>query len=157
MKSFLKKITQYSKKNIRTVAKKSFVTNFSTIQLFNYLTIILISIINLIMPAYAFEDYIITTNGKLTDISIENNKIVDVYPLITIMNDKNTLMVSPLQEGKTRVCVLKNGKDKVMFYIEITENKTIIDEVEGFEFLSLDFPIKDDFELDEPPMLKGVK
>ena len=113
--------------------------------------------INLILPAHAFEDYIITTNGKLTDISIENNKIVDIYPLITIMNDKNTLMVSPLQEGKTRFCVLKNGKDKVMFHIEITENKTIIEDVEGFDILALDSPMRDEFELDEPPMLKEAK
>ena len=109
------------------------------------------------LQAQAFEDYIITTNGKLTDISIENNKIVDIYPLITIMNDKNTLMVSPLQEGKTRFCVLKNGKDKVMFHIEITENKTIIEDVEGFDILALDSPMRDEFELDEPPMLKEAK
>ena len=51
----------------------------------------------------AFEDYLITTKGRLTDISIEDNTIVDVYPVITLMNDKNTLMVSPLAIGKTRV------------------------------------------------------
>ena len=109
------------------------------------------------LQTHAFEDYIITTNGKLTDISIENNKIVDIYPLITIMNDKNTLMVSPLQEGKTRFCVLKNGKDKVMFHIEITENKTTIEDVEGFDILALDSPMREEFELDEPPMLKEAK
>ena len=156
MKSFLKNFFQYFKNN-RIKVKKNFVTNYSAIQLFNYSTIILILAINLILPSHAFEDYIITTNGKLTDISIENNKIVDIYPLITIMNDKNTLMVSPLQEGKTRFCVLKNGKDKVMFHIEITENKTIIEDVEGFDILALDSPMRDEFELDEPPMLKEAK
>ncbi len=117
-------------------------------------------IINLIffstLQAHAFEDYIITTKGKLTDISIENNKIVDVYPLITIMNDKNTLMVSPLNEGKTRVCVLKNGKEKIIFNIKVEKNKTFIDSVEGFKILSLDSPHKE-FILDEPPVLKEVQ
>ena len=109
------------------------------------------------LQAHAFEDYIITTNGKLTDISIENNKIVDVYPLITIMNDKNTLIVSPLMVGKTRVCVLKNNKEKVLFNIEVQQNKTIIDEVKGFEILSIDSPLQeDDFILDEPPLWKGA-
>ena len=157
MKSFLKKISQYSNKNNRTEAKKSFVTNPSSFQLFHYSTIILILIINLTMPAHAFEDYIITTNGKLTDISIENNKIVDVYPIITVMNDKNTLMVTPLKEGKTRVCFLKNNKEKVMFNIEVTEEKTLIDEVEGFDILSLDSPVEENFILDEPPIFKEVK
>ena len=119
-----------------------------------FLTIIFVLCFSL--QAQAFEDYIITTNGKLTDISIENNKIVDVYPLITIMNEKNTLMVSPLQVGKTRVCVLKNNKEKIMFHIEVEENKTTIKEVEGFEILSLDSPNEEDFILDEPPMLKEV-
>lgn len=109
------------------------------------------------LQAHAFEDYIITTNGKLTDISIENNKIVDVYPLITVMNEKNTLIVSPLQVGKTRVCVLKNDKEKIMFNVEVNEYKTSIDEVEGFDILSLDSPDEEEFQLDEPPMLKEIQ
>lgn len=109
------------------------------------------------LQAHAFEDYIITTKGKLTDISIEDNTIVDVYSLITLMNDKNTLMVSPMKIGKTRVCVLKNGKEKILFNVEVRENKTIIDEVNGFEILSLDSPDGGEFELDEPPMLKEVQ
>ena len=110
-----------------------------------------------VLQAQAFEDYLVMTQGKLTDISIEDNTIVDVYPLITLMNDKNTLMVSPMKIGKTRVCVLKNGKEKILFNVEVRENKTIIDEVNGFEILSLDSPDGGGFELDEPPMLKEVQ
>lgn len=106
------------------------------------------------LQANAFEDCIITTKGKLTDISIENNKIVNVYPLITLFNNKNTLIVEPLKAGKTRFCVLKNGKEKVMFNIEITENNTIIDEVKGFDIKVLDVPHKE-FVLDEPPLVLG--
>ena len=118
-----------------------------------FLTIIFVLCFSL--QVHAFEDYIITTKGKLTDISIEDNTIVDVYPIITLMNNKNTLMVSPLKTGKTRVCVLKNGKDKIMFNIEVQENKTFIDNVENFEILSLDQPEDNKFVLDEPPTLKG--
>lgn len=121
-----------------------------------YSTILLLLIANLALPTLAFEDYIITTKGKLTDISIEDNTIVDIYPLITIMNDKNTLMVSPLKTGKTRFCVLKNNKEKIMFQIEVLKNKTIIQEVKGFEILSLDKPIEE-IEIDKPPLLKEVE
>ena len=75
----------------------------------------------IILPAQAFEDCVISTDGKLTDISIEQNDIIDVYPIFTIMNEKNTLFVHPLKAGKTRFCVLKNGKH-------------------GFEILGLDIP-----------------
>ncbi len=108
----------------------------------------------LFSPVFAYQDCIVTTDGKLTDISIENNKLVDVYPLVTVMNEKNTLIVHPLSEGSTRFCVLKNNKNIVMFNIKITKNETIIDEVEGFVILPIDKPFKDDerFELDKPWM-----
>lgn len=82
----------------------------------------------------------ISTDGKLSDISIEHNDIIDVYPIFTIMNEKNTLFVHPLKTGKTRFCVLKNGKQKVMFNVEVTEEGTTIGEVAGFEILVLDIP-----------------
>ncbi len=110
----------------------------------------------LLAPVYAYQDYIVTANGKLTDISIEDNKVIDVYPLVTIMNDKNTLIVHPLKVGSTRFCVLKNNKNIVMFNIKVEQDKTQIDEVEGFDILPIDTPdgVRDNetFELDIPPM-----
>ena len=99
---------------------------------------------------FAFQDCIIESDGKLTDISIENNTIVDVCPIFTIMNEKNTLYVHPLKEGQTRICVLKDGKQKVMFNIEITENETKIDDVDGFDILTIDEP-PEEIDIDEPP------
>lgn len=99
---------------------------------------------------FAFQDCIIESDGKLTDISIENNTIVDVYPIFTVMNERNTLYVHPLKEGQTRICVLKNGKQKVMFNVQITENETTIDDIEGFDILTIDEP-PEEIDIDEPP------
>ena len=123
------------------------------IKLFTFMSLFLL----MPLASNAFEDYIVTTDGTLTDISIEDNTVVDVYPLITIMNKKNTLFFHPLKTGQTQVSVLKNGKEKVIFNVKITEFKTTVDNVNGFELLSLDVP-PDFFELDEPPMMyKEVK
>ena len=81
---------------------------------------------NVIFPVFAYQDCIVTTDGKLTDISIENNKLVDVYPLVTVMNEKNTLIVHPLSEGSTRFLCLKNNKNIVMFNIKITKTETLL-------------------------------
>lgn len=126
-----------------------------------------------ILPAQAFEDCVVSTDGKLSDISIEKNDIIDVYPLYTVMNEKNTLFVHPLKEGKTRFCILKNGKEIVMFNVEVTKENTIIDDVDGFDILTIDTPpgVNDgagrlklqvdkkeenaDFDLDLPPMFGG--
>lgn len=138
-----------------------------------YILILLFSI--LILPVFAFEDCVVATNGKLTDIKIQNNDIIDVYPLITIMNDKNTLFVHPLKAGSTKFTVIKNGKDKYLFNVKVSDNSTQIDEVKGFDILTIDCPPNtyeyyfdldeppanpaDDFinNLDEPPALRGEK
>ncbi len=112
----------------------------------------------IMLPAQAFQDCVITADGKLSDISIEQNDIIDVYPLFTVMNEKNTLFVHPLKEGKTRLCVLKNNKNIVMFTVEVKPDETIISEAEGFEILSIDPPPEaegDIFELDPPPKIKS--
>jgi len=116
---------------------------------------LIILIFFLQLQAYALEDCIIMTQGKLTDIKIEDNTLLNVYPLITIMNDKNTLMVSPLKEGKTSFSVLKNNKERFIFEVEITKNETFIKEVKGFEILTIDELETDKLELDEPPIKLG--
>ena len=102
----------------------------------------------------AFQDCVVMNNGKITDINIEDNTIIDVYPLITVMNEKNTLIVHPLKTGKTRFCALKNNKNLVLFEVEVTDFGTKIIHPEDFEVLSIDTPDDEfefDFELDEPP------
>ena len=107
------------------------------------------------LQTQAFEECIITTDGKLTDIKIENNQVVDIYPLITIMNDRNTLFVKPLKEGETSFSILKNGKNIYKFDIKISENKTEISEEKGFQILTLDAPPQQyEIELDTPPQIK---
>ena len=109
-----------------------------------------------IQSVQAYEDCIISTDGKLTNIQIKDNTMVDVCPIITIMNEKNMLMVHPLKTGETTVCVLKDDKDIIDFNIKITEDETIIEEVEGLEILTLDEP-EEPLELDEPPVMKNIK
>ena len=105
------------------------------------------------MPAFGFEDIIITNNGRLTDIKIENHEIIDVFPLITIMNDKNTIIVHPLKEGQSNFSVLKNGKKITTFSVKVETDKTIIDSVNGFDILPIDAPPGVyEYELDLPPI-----
>lgn len=122
--------------------------------------ILLIAFILINVQTYAFQDGIVINKDKLTDINIEDNSVVDVFPLTTIMNDKNTLIVHPLKEGKTRFCVLKNGKTLALFTVEITEFETLINSPAGFEVFILDTPEEAEeygFKLDIPPAIKSNK
>lgn len=117
---------------------------------------IIFSLILTTLASQAFEDCIITTDGKLTNINIEDNTVVDVFPLVTVMNDKNTLIVHPLKQGQTRFCVLKNDKHLALFNVSVYELETEIEAPDGYEVLTLDAPNNlFEFELDEPPMINN--
>lgn len=119
--------------------------------------LILLSIFSINLQAQAFEDYIITTNGKLTNIKIENNQIIDVFPLITVMNEKNTLIVHPLKEGTTCFSIKKNMTESFLFHVKVLKDETIIAPVDGFNILPLDEPpIILDYAIDKPPIIKNI-
>ena len=104
-------------------------------------------------PVFAFEDCIITNDSKLTDIRIENHDVIDVFPLITVSNEKNTLIVHPLKTGRSNFSVLKNDKNIVLFSVKVDSEKTTILPVDGFEILGLDTPPDFfEYELDFPPI-----
>ena len=106
------------------------------------------------IPAFAYEDCIIASDGKLTDIKIQHNDIIDVFPLITIMNNKNTLVIHPLKEGSTKFTVVKNNKDKFLFSVKVSDEETEVSRNEGFEVMTIDCPpgaYEYYFDLDEPP------
>lgn len=142
-------------KNITKKQNNKF-NNSSKIRVFTRPLVHLLAIAALfiVLPAYSYEDCIISTNGKMTDIKIQHNDIIDVFPLVTLMNDKNTIIVHPLKVGKTKFSILKNQKDKYIFDVEVRENETIVDEKEGFDILTVDCPPDSfgyDFLLDKPP------
>ena len=106
------------------------------------------------LPAYSFEDIIISSSEKITDIKIEFNNIINVYPLITLTNDKKILMVEPLKEGSSRFIVTKDKKEQVVFSVKVEKDKTVVEAPESFEVLPLDIPVdifEYEFDLDEPP------
>ena len=121
-----------------------------------YLILVLFLIFTSFSVVFAFEDCMIFSDGKMTNISIQDHNIIDVYPLITVMNKKNTLIVHPLKNGKTTFSILKDDRDKYVFNVSINKTGTTIDSVDGFEICTLDEPPQDDgFDLDLPPLKMG--
>ncbi len=99
----------------------------------------------------AYEEYLLTTTDKLTDIKVEDKQIVDVYPIVTIMNNKNNLIIHPNKVGETKFSVVKNS-EKYEFNVKITEDDIQIESKEGFTIISIDnFPPILDCNLDLPP------
>ena len=114
--------------------------------------LLLLFLLMSMQTSFALEDCLVTTNKKLSDIRIEDNTVIDVFPLYTIMNEKNTLIVHPLKIGTTRFSVLKENKNIILFNVKVTEDSTEISPAEGFDILEIDCPPNFyEFELDVPP------
>ena len=106
------------------------------------------------LQAQAFEDFILSTDGKISNIKIENSSIVNINPLTTILNEKNTLFIIPQKLGETSFSLQKNN-ETFKFSIKIDEEETTISEIDGFEIVSLDsHPVILDCEIDAPPEFK---
>lgn len=111
---------------------------------------LILTILSLLsLQAQAFEEVVVSSNAKLTDIKIKDNSIINVYPLVTIMNEKNTLFFEPLGIGNTEVCILKDEKNLVVFNVEVKEDETIVECAEEFDVLAIDLP--HELTLDLPP------
>ena len=106
------------------------------------------------LQAQAFEELVLSADEKISDIKIEDNSILNIYPLTTILNEKNILFLVPQKTGNTSFSLLKEGK-KYNFDVKITESDTDVAEQGGFEILPLDnHPIILDCDIDIPPIIK---
>ena len=103
---------------------------------------------------FAFEDSVVISREKLSDIRIEDHSIIDVFPLATIMNEKKILIIHPLKSGTTRFSALKGDKNIVLFTVNVKEDSTTVEGDEKyFDIHQIDNPPNYyEFELDAPPI-----
>ena len=106
------------------------------------------------LQAQALEDFIMSTDSKISDIKIKDTSVININPLTTILNEKNTLFITPIKIGETSFSLQKNNKI-FNFNVVVKDNETIISENDEFEIVSLDtHPQILDCEIDTPPVLK---
>ena len=106
------------------------------------------------LQAQAFEDFVLSTDTKISNITIKDTSVININPLPTILNEKNTLFIIPQKIGETSFSLQKDGKI-FNFNVVVKDNETIISENDEFEIVSLDtHPQILDCEIDTPPVLK---
>lgn len=107
--------------------------------------------INFMLPALAFEDYMIVSNSIVKSIAVGNDKILDAKPVYTIDNEKKIIILTPLSEGKTKLLINTADGEKIID-VKITDKKTTIKPEEGFEYFEMDIP-PEEIEIPEPPFI----
>ena len=106
------------------------------------------------LQAQAFEDFILSTDSKISNIKIKDTSVININPLTTILNEKNILFITPIKIGETSFSLQK--EDKIFnFNVVVKDKETIISKNDEFEIVSLDtHPQILDCEIDLPPVLK---
>lgn len=110
---------------------------------------LLLIILLISSPVFAFEDYIIISNNPVKSVSPENSEIVDAKALFTIDNQKKTIIVTPKQIGNSTLNIkLNDGKDKIE--VKVTKESTTINAPEGYNCYVIDSPPAQD-DIPMPP------
>ena len=100
--------------------------------------------------AFSFENYIITSENKITNVENKTPDIIDVKILTTIMNEKNTVIVECKKAGKGEFVLTSRGMlDK--FTVNSSEEKSTIVYPKGYFCHVLD-KAPGVYELDPPPV-----
>ena len=142
--------------------------------------IIFIAIINLFsLHSYAQEkfginlikneNYLILMNKPVIDLIANNKNSMSFEILTTLYNERNQILLKPLQDGTYRLYVTLDNNDFIIFEINIDKKNEKIDiqkskYIKSILKLDVVTPKKNEeikFKLDEPPTLKqdleGVK
>ena len=102
-----------------------------------FLLLLLITMIP--FQAFAFEDYIITSDKPVKAVFSSDDSIVSVAPFFTIDNNKDTIIVKTKKEGNAEITVKRNDKD-VVIKVSVESDKTTFESGDEFVFFPLDKP-----------------
>jgi len=126
----------------------------------------IILILNLIvfiqLQVMALEDCIIYSENPVKSVYSEDENILEIIPLYNIDNTKNTMILRPKSIGKTLI-ILETTDGEAFIDAEITENKTILPELENLKYFVLDKPdiqninTKNNEDVREKPVLRGME
>jgi hypothetical protein len=101
--------------------------------------LIIFLILMLPLQTFAFEDYLILSDKPVSSITWSDDNILSAFPLLTIDNKKNSIVVRAKTEGFA-ILTIETDKSNANIEVKVTKDKTILSAVEGFTYFVLDKP-----------------
>lgn len=112
--------------------------------------------LTLIQPAFAYEDFIISIGDTVAQIKNKNPELIDIQILTTLMNERDTIVVSSKKEGTGYFSIiLENGRIS-NFKVDINEKNSEIQSKDKYNIFKID-DIAKEMELDLPPEVEWNK
>lgn len=108
-----------------------------------------------IPKVFAFDDYVVHTTKPVSKVVSSDRNIVTANVLVTIMNEKDTILISPKSEGKA-ILIFEFKDETITVPVTVKKNRTVFKKNTGLDFVKLD-PPPQLFQIDLPPRTEGVK
>ena len=99
--------------------------------------ILFILLIFLIPQAQAFEDYLILSDSPVSSINWSDDDVISATPLLTIDNNKNTIILEAKKEGMA-ILAIETLDGTAQIKVDVTSDKTRLQDVDGFTYYTLD-------------------
>lgn len=104
---------------------------------------------------FAFDDYVVHTTKPVNKVVSSDRNIVTANVLVTIMNEKDTILISPKGEGKA-ILIFEFSDETITVPVTVKKNRAVFKKNTGLEFVKLD-PPPQLFQIDLPPRTEGIK
>lgn len=108
-----------------------------------------------IPKVFAFDDYVVHTTKPVNKVVSSDRNIVTANVLVTIMNEKDTILISPKSEGKA-ILIFEFKDETITVPVTVKKNRTAFKKNTVLEFVKLD-PPPQLFQIDLPPRTEGIK
>ena len=108
-----------------------------------------------IPKVFAFDDYVVHTTKPVNKVVSSDRNIVTANVLVTIMNEKDTILISPKSEGKA-ILIFEFKDETITVPVTVKKNRTAFKKNTGLEFVKLD-PPPQLFQINLPPRTEGIK
>lgn len=103
------------------------------------LSLLMIAIIGL--PSMAYQNYMLMTDHELSDVKVKDTNILNVNEIKSLNCQEHTMMITPINEGKTDI-TFKKGKRKIKMTVKVHENETYIKDRQGIKLVPVDLPME---------------
>ena len=108
-----------------------------------------------IPKVFAFDNYLVHTEKPVVKIVSTDNNIITANVLVTIINEKDMVIIAPKQSGKA-ILTFYFKDETVEIPVTVKKNKTIFKKTESLKFIKIDIPPQL-FQIDLPPRAEDIK
>lgn len=108
-----------------------------------------------VQKVFALDDYVLHTDKPIVKLTTSDANIIVANVLVTIMNEKDTVIIMPKQQGKA-VLTFYFKDETIAVPVSVKKNKTVFKKNPKLNFVKLDVPPQI-FQIDLPPRVEEFK